>query len=240
MRRHPILAALPLAATACAPLLDADFDAVPQGVYEDAIIDLPGAPDGDRVIVANLANVGAEPDGSGRALYVFRNVIVGEPANHGEAYFDPLPAGGDRPIFFTWSGEIVGSASPGTDAPLVAIKLRDLVGPDQPNLFAKLTFRYGPATITEEPAGGIETAIGFGVTGPHAVILRLDPDGGYAFSINGDGVSPNGGFTHEGSLGPGTIDPANIGITVTFADEIDASGQQYRVDDVFVSDRGQR
>jgi hypothetical protein len=240
MHARPALAALPLAVASCAPLLDADFDAVSQGLYEDAIIDLPGPPDGDRVIVANLANVAAEPDGTGRALFIFRNVIVGSSANHGEAYFDPLPAGGDRPIFFSWSGEIIGSPSPGTDAPLVAVKLRGLVGPDQPNLFSKLTFRYGPTTITEEPAGGIETAIGFSVTGPHAVILRLDPDGSYAFAINGEGVSPGGGFTHAGNLPPDTVDPSNIGVTITFAESIDAAGQQYRVDDMFVSDRGNR
>jgi len=246
MPRPPrFLAALlaALLAAACAPLLQADFDDMAAGTLPAGAVDLPGAPSGDRLIVANFAQVatplGGAPD---RRLYIHRNANTSVSGNHGEVYFDPLDAGGDRPIFFTWRGEVAGFESPGTSAPLAAVKLRDLSGPDQPNLFSKLTFRYGPGRLSvETPGHFVETAIGFGVEGPHNVLLRIDPDGGYVFDIRGAGVSPGAGVTHQGSLPAGvTVDPANIGITLTLDDALDAGGTVYVVDDMFVSDRGAR
>ena len=124
----------------------------------------------------------------------------------------------------------------------MAVKLRDLAGPDQPNLFSKLIFRFGPGKITVTAPPGQEVSIGNGVGSSHGVILRIDPaTKAYAFAISGAGVSPAGGFTHTGTLASNaSIDPDNIGITLTFADEIDAAGSNYAVNNMTVSKRAPR
>jgi len=242
MRATYSLASLLLAiCTACTPLLDADFDGLAEGSLNDEIVALPGAPNGDRMIVKNLAQVGDTTDSGDRALWIFRNVNTSVEGNHSEVYFDPIDADGSESIYFTWNGTIAGFTSPGADESVVALKLRDLANVDQPNLFSKLIIRFGPQKITAAAPPGNEVSIGSGVTGSHAVILRIDPGPKtYSFFIGGEGVSPNGGFTHNGTLPSGTtIDPENIGLTITFADEIDASGSSYIVNNVVISQRAQ-
>ena len=228
-----------LGCCACTPLLDADFDALPEASLLDEVVTLPGAPTGDRIIVANNVSIVDTPGAGDQELWIFRNVVLNQAASHSEVYFDPIAADGDESLYFTWNGTLVDTPISGADAPVIAAKLRDLVGPNQPNLFSLLTIRYGPEKITATVSGGNEVSIGNGVTGSHAVILRIDPGPGtYSFFIGGDGVSPGDGFTHNGSLSPDTvIDPENIGLTLTFADEINAGVSTYVVNDVEISER---
>jgi len=114
------------------------------------------------------------------------------------------------------------------------------LAPDQPNLFSKLTIRFGPDMATVALGSGAdEIAIGDGVTGGHTAILRIDPGTNrYGFSLVGDGVQPGGGFSHSGQLPANTtIDPDNIGITLSFDDEINFGASAYLVDDVVISKR---
>ena len=224
---------------ACTPLLDADFDALPEGSLDDEVVTLPGAPTGDRIIVTNNVSIADTPGNGDQELWIFRNLALNQSGSHSEVYFDPIAADGDESLYFTWNGTLVDSPTFGADAPVISAKLRDLVGPDQPNLFSQLNIRFGPEKITATVAGGNEVSIGNGVTGSHAVILRIDPGPGtYSFFIGGDGVSPGGGFTHNGTLSAETvIDPDNIGLTLTFADEINAGISTYVVNDVVISER---
>ncbi len=227
-------------AAACTPLLDADFDALPLDASMDqGVVDLPGAPTGDRMIVLDGIAPGIfdmDGFGDGRHLQVQRNVLVGDAGGHSQVHFVPVAAEPDQPIFFTWRGEIAGFA--GQTPPVVAAKLKNLVGPNQPNLFSIFIIRLSAGAISVQPQGGLETSVGFGVEGPHTVILRVDPDGDYALSVVGDGVNPGGGFTHEGNLGSaGSIDPENIGLTLTFDDENGPGPEFYKVDNLEISER---
>ncbi|MGF1611931.1 MAG: hypothetical protein ACFCUQ_21210 [Kiloniellales bacterium] len=226
-----------LGCAACTPLLDADFDSLPEGTLNDEVVSLPGAPDGDRMIIHNHAQIADTTDSGDRTLLIFRNPFINETGNHSEAYFDPIAASGGESLFFSWTGTIIHTPTAGSDSPVVALKLRDLVDGDQPNLFSKLTIRFGPGKITAALPAGDEVSIGNGVTGSHKVVLRIDPGPKtYAFFVGGDGVSPGSGFTHNGSLAPDTtIDPNNIGFTITFADEINAGATTYIVNNALVS-----
>ncbi len=223
-------------ATACAPLLEADFDGFAPGSFSDQTFDLPGAPTGDELLYLNAGFITQDGPGD-RSLSIFRDVLNNDPVAHGEAYFDPIDAADGQPLFFSWSGTLNPNQASSSDPAVVAIKLKDKVNDNQVNLFSKLNIRFGEQKITAQVSGGNEVSIGNSVTGPHGVILRVDPNTlEYRFAITGEGVSPGGGFTHIGTLSSGTtIDPQNIGISITFADEIDAAGSFYTIDDVKIS-----
>lgn len=224
---------------ACAPLLDADFDSLPQDLLTDETVDLPGPPEGDRMLVQKSVSVG-DPTGSGdHTLSIFRNALANQTANHSEAYFDPIAAPDAESIFFSWNGTVFDLPVSGGDAPVVALKLRDLTDSGQPNLFSKLIIRYGPEKITTTLPPADEVSIGNGVTGSHKVVLRIDPGPKtYSFFIGGEGVSPDDGFTHDGTLSPDVaVDPENIGLTITFADEINAGGSTYVINNMLISQR---
>lgn len=235
---HRFIAFLSVGLASCAPLLDADFDQLDANNIEEGPVNLPGPPNGDRMIIADSATLPLLSDQFGeQSLFIFQDPIVGQQTtNHGSVFFDPLPASAGEPIFFSWRGEIGGFESP-TGPPVIAAKLQDLVGEDQPNLFSKFTIRFASGSITVQPHDGIESTVGFGLEGPHSVILRIDPDGRYSLSFTGDGVSPGGGFNHEGMIGT-EIDPENIGMTIAFDDSVAGGGGQfYRIENFTISQR---
>ena len=150
---------------ACAPLLDADFDGLPEGTVFDEVVDLPGPPNGDRMIVTQTIQPTIDdPTGGGdRVLVVFRKPVASVPGIHGEVYFDPIVANAADPIFFSWNGTISDTPFSNNDPAVVAVKPRDLTGAGQPNLFSKLIVRYGANKITVAIPPGDEDSIGNGV-----------------------------------------------------------------------------
>lgn len=232
------LLSVTLFCSACDTLLESDFDNVEGDLF--GAVDLPGSPNGDRMIVtAPLVQTADFDQNNDRSLVIFRGTStpIGGVV-HGGVFFDPIDAGNSDNIFFSWTGELLHDSS-GSDLPIVDISLRDLSSEDTPNLFSKLKILYGPQKLAIVN-GSEESPIGLGVSGPHGALLRIEPSSRkYWVTVNGEGVSPGGTITTSGTIGGNvSIDPNNIGLSISFDSNIDAGISRYVVERMKISKRG--
>jgi hypothetical protein len=218
--------------SACTNLLNTEFENLPSIL--NGTVDLPGQPDGDRLIVTAALIQTANVSNNDDSYLVVHRAISG--VVHGNVFFDPIDAGNSRFINFSWEGEIVHDSS-GVDLPVVTANLKNLTDEDTPNLFSKLIIRLGPQKLSVV-VDGEEAHFGLGVTGEHGALLRIEPaTKRYWFTITGEGVSLGGSATIEGTLSNTTVDPNNIGLALSFDGNIDAGQSRYVVPRLTISRR---
>ena len=237
--RYATLSFLMIGVCACAPLLYADFDALPEVDMTNQAINLPGPPTGDRMLVGRWVELSDPTSTDDQVLSIYRNPGIDPQDVHGEVTFDPIGPNDEGSLFFSWRGDIIEYLPQRSSAPVVAVMLRDLAGSHQPGAASKLTVRFGPDEISVVPSPGQIVPIGQQVRGNHTVILRIDPGPRtYELFIAGDQVSPGGSVSHTGSLAAGaTVDPNSVGITITFAQDPGPGLTTYVVSTIEISER---
>lgn len=211
----------------CSPLLDANFNALPAGALANGVVNLPGAPSGDQMVVSNeLGGITIE---AGLFDQQHLRIPTGEPAPG--VTFRPVRGGSGNRIFISYDALISGASARGR------IVFHDLDARGGADAIADMTldFLQGAAQLGEPPV----TATGWkmnGIVGRHSVVVSISPDGdSFTATVAGDQISPSPMVFQFASVDGGwRADPPNFQISIT-TDAAGGSGS-YQIDDLLITE----
>jgi hypothetical protein len=222
-----VLATLAISIVGCAPLLDASFNALPGGALGNGVVNLPGSPNGDDMVVSNQgASITIES-----GLFAQQHLRIPTGTSPPGVTFRPVRGNSDRRIFISYDALISGSSARGR---IVFHNLDERGNADDiPDM--TLDFFRADAQQGEAPV----TATGWkmnSVVGKHSVVLSISPDGAsYTATVAGDEVTNSPMIFEFASIDGGWhATPPNFEITITT--DPDGGAGSYQIDDLLITE----
>lgn len=227
MSAKHVLGMIAACLTGCSPLLDADFDGLPGGALANGTVNLPGAPDGDQMVLSNRGSSITIENGLFQQQHL--RIPTGDPAP--AVRFRPVRASANGQIFISYEGLLSGTSARGR---IVFHNLDESGNADNlPDM--TLDFVQQDAQLGEAPV----TATGWkmnGIAGSHSVLLSISPDGGsFTARVVGNEVSnsPNL-FQFTSTDGGWRASPPRFEVSIT-TDPTGGSGS-YEIDNLLITE----